>query len=38
MAELKAVTPQADVHGGHDTPGHDKRTGFGDPVIREAHD
>jgi Ni/Fe-hydrogenase subunit HybB-like protein len=30
MAELKAVTPQADVHGGHGTPDH--ATGFGDPV------
>jgi len=37
MAEIKAVTPQADVHGGT-TPGHDERTGFGDPVIRESHD
>jgi molybdopterin-containing oxidoreductase family membrane subunit len=33
IAELKAVTPQADPHAGHD-----ERTGFGDPVISEAHD
>jgi molybdopterin-containing oxidoreductase family membrane subunit len=30
MAELKAVTPQADVHGGHNT--HKHTTGFGDPT------
>ena len=32
MAELKAVTPQADVHGGTPKP----TTGFGDPVSLEA--
>jgi molybdopterin-containing oxidoreductase family membrane subunit len=33
MAELKAVTPQADVHGAHDHAEH--KTGFGDPVSVE---
>src|SRR5687768_5692524 len=33
MAELKAVTPQADVHGSH--PQHEHKTGFGDPVSVE---
>ena len=31
MAELKAVTPQADPHAGHGD-----FTGHGDPVVREA--
>ena len=33
MAELKAVTPQADVHGTHRTDEH--KTGFGDPISVE---
>jgi molybdopterin-containing oxidoreductase family membrane subunit len=32
IAEIKAVTPQADVHVGHDQ----EFTGHGDPVIQEV--
>jgi molybdopterin-containing oxidoreductase family membrane subunit len=38
MAELKAVTPQADVHGGHDgatTAAPHPTSGFGDPITSE---
>jgi hypothetical protein len=34
MAEIKAVTPQADPHAGH---GADDFTGHGDPAVERGH-